>query len=287
MMPIATLTASSWDAAAAGWNQHADLIHNWLLDATQSMLDDAQIGPGARVLDIAAGAGDQTLDIARRVGRHGSVLAVDVSPGILTLAKANAAAAGLAQVSTQVADAQSLGMAGADFDAAVCRLGLMFCHSPLAALREIRATLKAQGRLSALVFGPPERNPCLTITFATAHKHAILAGAAAGCSGSAPGPGSLMSLGRSGILQSLLQTAGFTDVAIQVVSAPFFAPSAAHYVNFLRTSASPLMEILTPLSDNDQQAAWLDMTKLLHVFDVPEGWRGPNELLKCVAVSPG
>lgn len=286
MMASTAITASSWDAAAAGWNQHADLIHDWLLDATQTMLDDARIGPGARVLDIAAGAGDQTLDIARRVGRHGSVLAIDVSPGILALAKANASAAGLAQVSTQVADAQSLGLAGANFDAAVCRLGLMFCHSPLAALREIRASLRAQGRLSALVFGPPERNPCLTITFATARKHAFLAGALAQRSDSAFVSGSLMSLGQPGLLQSLLQTAGFIDVAMQVVSAPFFAPSAAHYVNFLRTSASPLIEILTPLSKDEQQASWFDMTEQLHVFDVPGGWLGPNELLKCLAVSP-
>ena len=71
-----------WDAAAAGWDQHGDLIHAWLQHITQTMLNDARIGLGARVLDVAAGAGDQTLDIARRVGAGGWILATDVSPAI-------------------------------------------------------------------------------------------------------------------------------------------------------------------------------------------------------------
>jgi ubiquinone/menaquinone biosynthesis C-methylase UbiE len=287
MMPYASAVQHQpWDAAAAGWNHHAALIHDWLHDATQTLLDEARIGPGKRVLDIAAGAGDQTLDIARRVGAQGWVLATDVSPGILALAQHNAKVAGLTQVSTQVADAQSLGLGGAEFDAAVCRLGLMFCRSPLAALREIRAALRPQGRFSALVFGPPERNPCLTVTLATARKHAGVAHVSATKPANAFEPGTLMSLGQPGLLAELLQTAGFANVAVHTVSAPFHAPSAAHYVDFLRSSASPIIEILAPLSPAARQQAWSDMTGQLEVFTTPSGWMGPNALLRCVAMSP-
>jgi ubiquinone/menaquinone biosynthesis C-methylase UbiE len=295
-MPYATATLPSevaahvhhhsWDAAAAGWDHHAALIHDWLQDATQTMLDEAHIGLGKRVLDIAAGTGDQTLDIARRVGAKGSVLATDVSRRILALAQKNAKAAGLTQVSTQVADAQSLGLAGADFDAAVCRLGLMFCHTPLAALREIRAALKPQGRFTALVFGPPECNPCLTMTLATARKHAGLAPASATQPAGAVMPGTLMSLGKPGLLQELLQTAGFVDVAVHTVSAPFHATSAAHYVDFLRSSASPVIEILAPISAAARHDAWSDIAVQLSVFSTAAGWVGPNELLLSSAVAP-
>lgn len=274
-----------WDAAAAGWNHHAGLINDWLHDATLAMLDEAHIAPGARVLDIAAGAGDQTLDIARRLGSAGWVLATDVSPGILALAQKNARAAGLQQVSTQVANAQSLGLAGANFDAAVCRLGLMFCRSPLTALRQIRAALRPQRRFAALVFGPPERNPCLTMTLTTARQHASLPNISPALV-SAFEPGTLMSLGEPGLLKELLQAAGFVDIAVQAISAPFHASSAAHYVNFLRSSASPIIEILAPLSAAARQDAWSDMTEQLKVFTTPSGWVGPNELLLCVAVSP-
>ena len=273
-----------WDAAAAGWNHHAALIHNWLHDVTQIMLDEAHIGPKTRVLDIAAGAGDQTLDIARRIGSEGWVLATDVSPDILALAQKNAKAAGLMQVSTQVADAQLLGLESANFDAAVCRLGLMFCRSPLAALREIRAALRPSGRFSALVFGPPENNPCLTMTLTIARKHAGLTNASL-AQASPFEPGTLMSLGRPGLLEDLLQTAGFVDVAVRTVSAPFYAPSAAHYADFLRSSASPIIEILAPLSAQAKQQAWNDMTKQLTVFSKSSGWVAPNELVLCTAVA--
>ena len=275
-----------WDVAAAGWNHHADLIHEWLRQITQTMLDDAGVRTGARVLDVAAGAGDQTMDIARRIGLDGWVLATDVSPNILALAQKNANAAGFLQVSTQVADAQSLGLAGAAFDAAVCRLGLMFCNSPLAALREIRAALKPQGRFSALVFGSPEHNPCLGITLAVARKHAGLRDAAGIKQAHAFHPGSLMSLGKPGLLQELLQTAGVEDVVVRHVAAPFYAESAKHYVDFLRSSASPIIEILSPLSSAAKQLAWSDITEQLEVFSTPSGWVGPNELLQCAATAP-
>lgn len=271
-----------WDAAATGWNHHGALIHNWLRDATQTMLDAAHIAPGARVLDVAAGAGDQTLDIARRVGSSGWVLATDISPAILSLAQKNADAAGFTHVSTRVADAESLGLSGADFDVAVCRLGLMFCHAPLKALGEIGAALRPFGRFTALVFGPPEHNPCLTITLATARKHAALAKGSAGRPASAFEPGMLMSLGKPGLLEALLLKAGFTEVAVRAVSAPFHAPSAAHYVDFLRTSASPIIEILAPLSGAARQEAWNDMTRQLEVFSTASGWEGSNELLQVV-----
>ena len=288
MTPEATANESPhpWDAAAAGWNHHAALIHAWLHDATHTMLDEAHIGPGARVLDIAAGAGDQTLDIARRIGAQGRVLATDVSPGILALAQKNAEAEGFLQVSTQVADAQSLGLAGANFDAAVSRLGLMFCRSPLAALSEIRAALRPQGRFSALVFGRPENNPCLTITLAMARKHAGLVSGAAAQTARPFEPGSLMSLGKPGLLEELLQTAGFVDVSMRYVPAAFHTDSAEQYVDFLRSSASPIIEMLAPLPDAARQDAWADITDQLKVFSAPAGWIGPNELLQCVAVAP-
>jgi ubiquinone/menaquinone biosynthesis C-methylase UbiE len=43
------------------------------------MLDLAGLEPGHRVLDVAAGTGEQTLIAARRVGPYGFVLATDIA----------------------------------------------------------------------------------------------------------------------------------------------------------------------------------------------------------------
>ena len=72
-------TREQWQAAARAWNDWGPLLRDWLGPATDIMLDMAAIGPGHRVLDVAAGAGDQTLQAAERVGPSGHVLATDIS----------------------------------------------------------------------------------------------------------------------------------------------------------------------------------------------------------------
>src|SRR5512137_794666 len=108
-------TRKQWDEAAQSWDDHTPAIRAWLRSATDAMLDMALVRPGARVLDVAAGAGDQTLDLADRVGPTGVVVATDLSPAILELAQANAGRAGFANVETLAADGEHLGVDVAAF----------------------------------------------------------------------------------------------------------------------------------------------------------------------------
>ena len=138
-------TAAQWDAAAQGWANSSSRVRAWLQPATAALLDAADVQAGMRVLDVAAGAGDQTLDIAHRVGPQGWVLATDISPQIVSIGQAATLRAGLVNVEWRVADAQAqaqaqdLGLDGTNFDAAVCRLGLMFCAQPALAVRVLTA----------------------------------------------------------------------------------------------------------------------------------------------------
>ena len=72
------------------------------------MLDAAGVTTGSRVLDVAAGAGGQSLAAARRVGPTGHVLATDISPAILEYAAKAATDAGLANVTTRELDGEQL-----------------------------------------------------------------------------------------------------------------------------------------------------------------------------------
>lgn len=273
-------TRQAWDKSAGGWNSQTQAIHAWLADATAAMLDAAHIRNGMRVLDIAAGAGDQTLAIARRVGSAGHVLATDISEVILQFAKDNAQHAGLPQVETRVCDAEELKVEEASFDAAVSRLGLMFCPSPLRALGQMLRALKPGGHAAVLVFSEPQHNPCIGILMSTAIKHAGLP---------PPDPfqpGSLLSLGKPGFLDGLFHQAGFTDVTTIPVSAPFRLPLAKDYLAFVRTSASPIMQLLGKLDPPAQAAAWTEMEDSLRAFQSPAGWEGPNELLLAAGARP-
>ena len=63
---------AQWNQTARGWSDSGAVIRPWLHKATQAMLGMAGVRRGSHVLDVAAGAGDQTLDIAERVGPEGS-----------------------------------------------------------------------------------------------------------------------------------------------------------------------------------------------------------------------
>ncbi len=264
---------AQWDAAAPGWNAHTADINAWLRRPTAAMCLMAGVNAGSRVLDVAAGAGDQTLAVAERVGPHGHVLATDLSPAIVALAQHNASRAGLGQVRTRVADGEDLGVPAASFDAAICRLGLMFFADPLQGLREMHRALRPGGGLCTMVFSRPERNPCLTTLMSTALKHAGLPPRDPAL------PGGLLSLGQPGRVDALFRQAGFHDVATTAIEAVFRAPSVDHYLAFVRSSASPILQILERLGAAAADAAWHEMRERLDVYTRQDGWEGPNELL--------
>ncbi|MBA3909131.1 MAG: hypothetical protein C0524_04410 [Rhodobacter sp.] len=107
----------------------------------------------------------------------------------------------------------------ARFDAAFCRLGLMFLPNPWAGLKEIHRALKSGGRFCSRVFTEPEVNPCLRMLMSAAMRQA----------GLAPRdpfqPGSQVSLGKPGLMDDLMQQAGFRSVATPWMKVPFRLPT--------------------------------------------------------------
>ncbi len=280
--------AHEWDNAAEAWNRHAPMLDAWLQTPTTAMLDAAGVGLGSSVLDVAAGAGDQTLAIARRVGPKGHVLATDISPRILALAAEKLHRAGFDTVQTFVADAQALNLGQgphtqhrvAGFDAVVCRLGLMLCPNPLAALTEALQALRPGGRFGALVFSAPQANPCIMTLVTMIRRHAGLPPAVA------VEPGSLLSLGHPGQMAELMARAGFVHIDIRPMAAPMRLPDVGDYLHFVRNAASPIMALLAALPAQAQDAAWEDIERQLDRFTTNGAWVGPNELLLCSASRP-
>lgn len=269
-------TRRQWDHAAAAWDANGPKIRDWLRAPTDAMMAMAGLAEGQTVLDVAAGAGDQTLDIAAKVGTAGRVIATDISDRILSYVLGNAAKAGHSNVHIHPADAEDLGLESNTFDAAVCRLGLMFLPNPLVGLKEIHRVLKPGAHVCSMVFAGPETNPCLRILMSTAMRHA----------GVAPRDpfqlGGLVSLGKAGLMDVLTQQAGFQSVATTLMDAPFRLPSTVDYLTFVRDSAGPILQILAPLDADAKAAAWSDIATQLDVYQTDEGWIGPNALLLTV-----
>src|SRR3954453_15039580 len=109
-------TRDQWQAAAAAWRRWEPVIDSWLREGTDLMLDLAEVHAGARVLDVAAGAGGQSFAAAQRVGPKGEVLATDISENLMRYLQQDAAAAGLTQVRTAVMDGEDLRVPSGQFD---------------------------------------------------------------------------------------------------------------------------------------------------------------------------
>jgi len=153
--PIAfkTTTRAQWQDAAEAWHRWGAFLGTWLGPATDAMIEMAGITEGSRVLDVAAGAGEQSLRVAERVGPTGHVLATDIAPNLLELADRDAAAAGLTQVETRELDGEELETLPAEsFDAVVSRVGLIYFPDQQRALRGMLHALRPGGRVSAVVY---------------------------------------------------------------------------------------------------------------------------------------
>lgn len=262
-----------WNRAARGWSDQTPAISAWLRSPTQRMFDMAHIERGQRVLDLAAGAGDQTVDLALRVGPDGEVVATDLSPVILQMARERTQQDGLSNVRFEVADLEALNMPDQSFDAAICRLGLMFCTSPVMALQSVKQVLKHEGWFCAMVFSDPANNPCMTTVMHTALEHA-------GMPPSDPYvPGTLFSLGKPGLLEGMFKDAGFRNIQRECVSAPFHMQSARAFMGFIQVAASPIRALLARLDESGQRRAVQQMEERLEMFATNDGWAGPNELL--------
>jgi SAM-dependent methyltransferase len=265
-------TTAQWEAAADSWNSWGPTIDRWLGPATGLMLDLAGVTGGSRVLDVAAGAGGQTLAAARRVGQAGAVLATDISPAILGHAANAAAAAGLGNVVTRVMDGERIDVAPEMFDAVISRVGLIYFPDQQAALRGMRSALRPGGRVAAIVYSTADRNGFFSIPVGIIRRRAGLPAPAPG----QPGP---FSLGSEGTLATAMRDAGFHEVEVEVVSAPLRLPNAAECVRFERESFGALHQMLAGLTADAREAAWAEIAEELCRFEGPDGFVGECELV--------
>jgi SAM-dependent methyltransferase len=266
-------TRAQWESAAEAWNRWGPFIGRWLGQATDAMLDLAGLRPGARVVDVAAGAGEQTLAAARRVGEEGYVLATDISPTILSYAARAACEAGLRQVETLELDGERHEtLAEASFDAAISRVGLIYFPDQQRALRGIHRCLKAGGRISVMVYSNPAQNPFFSIPVSIIRRRAKLPPPLPG----QPGP---FSLGGGDVLATTLARAGFHRVEVKAVYSPLHLKSAAECVKFERESFGALHQMMSALTEGERMETWAEIESELRKFEGPNGFTGPCEML--------
>lgn len=254
---------------AAAWDQLTELRQHLYGAATRQMLAAADLHPGERVLDIAAGTGDQSRLAARLVGPAGSVLATDISQEMLAVAARRAEQEGLRNLTTRAMNAEQLDLSENRYDAVISRFGLMLIPNLQQALAEIWRVLKPGGRLAALVWSQPERNPLFAL------EQAILAKWHAKEEAKEPQV-DVFSLADAALFGSRLQQAGFQDVQVQVIPLIFHFPSFEVLADWWGSSWK---NALAELDSESGQRLLEEARQAVRQFEGPQGIRAPAEVV--------
>ena len=241
-----------WDNAAAGWQAWWETIERGAQKVNDKIVELAEIKSGDRVLDIATGIGEPAVTAAKKVMPSGKVVATDISPQMLAIAKTRAKSLGLDGIMEfRESDGEKLDFPEptAKFDAVLSRWGLMFFPNLSAALVKIRDLLVTNGRLSAAVWSAPSKVPLLDLAFASVRKQINAPGPPPGT----PGPFALADI--ETLKQSFSQ-AGFKDVKIDTFQITFEFDSPESFTRFHQQVTAPIQALLANYSDEVKKAAW-------------------------------
>ena len=112
------------------------------------------VGPGARVLDVATGTAAVAIDLVRLYGCD--VVGLDQSAEMLAAGRERVAAAGLAErIRLIEGRAEALPFDDAEFDGLTFTYLLRYVDDPASTLRELARVVRARGTLAGLEFGVP------------------------------------------------------------------------------------------------------------------------------------
>jgi SAM-dependent methyltransferase len=270
---------TQWEGAAPGWARWEATIATWMEPATEAMLAMAGVDAGVRVLDLASGAGSQTLRAAQRVGAHGYVVASDIAGPMLHHVRENARAAGVTNVTTLLGAAEDLDLAAGSFDAVICRLGLMLFRDPGKALQAVRRALRPRGKVAVVVFTTPATNPFMATPMRILLRHA-------GKTPPPPGQPGIFALGASGRLERLFAEGGFVDIEQRTVAVTLRMPSAAQALTMMQEAFGAYRAVVSDCPERVRVAAWTEVAETLATFETAAGFAAPAEVLVAGGVKP-
>jgi SAM-dependent methyltransferase len=196
------------DLGGPKWVRYQEMLDRQLDAIGRMVMDTAAVAEGETVLDVGCGCGTTTFDLAERVGKHGSVMGIDISRPMLEWARERAMKNHVTNVTFTEADAQAH-MFRPEFDLIFSRFGVMFFEDPPAAFRNLHHAMKSKGRIAFACWQAIHRNPWLGMPLMAAMKHVTIEMPA---TPDAPGPFAFADAGR---VERILVEGGFRDVHIE------------------------------------------------------------------------
>jgi SAM-dependent methyltransferase len=150
-------SGSRWGAAFAGASVESMQVYDSIIARlftpwAHDLIERLAPPPGCAALDIACGPGTVSRLLAERIGQGGRVVATDISPAMLEIARSKPAGPGSAPLEWIETPAAPLPLPDSAFDVVTCQQGLQFFPDKVGALAEVRRVLRPGGRAGVAVW---------------------------------------------------------------------------------------------------------------------------------------
>jgi SAM-dependent methyltransferase len=230
-----------WTSVADAWAKWFDWTERNFASLTLLLRERTVWEPGAAILDIGCGSGYPALAAAAAVRPSGKVTAIDVSPKMVALTAARAAADCVDNIDVLEMDGENLRFADKTFDVVTDVCALMFSPEPERGVRDIRRVLKPDGRFGIVVWDDAALNPFSMLILGVIRKFIALPPLP---EPTAPGP---FRFAPVGALESVIRAGGFSSVAIESHAMTFEFESVDEYIHVVTdvTGWRRRMEVLS------------------------------------------
>jgi ubiquinone/menaquinone biosynthesis C-methylase UbiE len=215
-------------------------------------------------MDIATGIGEPAISAAKKVGIEGHVLATDISPQMLAIAKERSASLGLQDiVEFKEADAEKIldfqqQQASSPYAAVLCRWGLMFFPDLASTLSNIYKLLSSGGRIAAAVWSDPAKVPKLfTAIDIVTQQLGISPTAECDKYNQILSP---FRLANTNLVNNALVDAGFKDIHTEYMEITFEFLSAEDYTDFAKQIIAPIHNVLANETEKRREEIWKAVT---------------------------
>lgn len=243
------------------WIRQVDALERQLQPVLPLLLDAASIVPGERVLDVGCGAGPATRAAADLAGADGRVTGLDISARMLATARERTPAASppAATIDWLEADAAEWSPPAAGYDVVISRFGVMFFGDPPAAVANLAAATRSDGRFAAAVWARRDESPMFEIPYRVATG--VLDAKRIAYAPSPPGAGPF-SWHDDRTVTGLLEAAGWRDITITARSLelPFGGDTAPGTAARAATDTGPISALLAGTDAQTRSAVQAALT---------------------------
>jgi SAM-dependent methyltransferase len=206
------------EAAGQAWVEMQATLDRMLAPFETLLIERGLDDLTRRVLDVGCGSGSTTFAAAKRLGKQGAAVGVDISAPMLEVAEQRALRERVDNATFVNADAQTYAFEPQRFDAVISRFGVMFFDDPVAAFANIRRAARSDARLSFVSWRGRADNPFMTAAMRAA---APLMPSLPAPDPDAPGQFALSDPDR---VRRILEASGWSRIDLQPIDVPTTVP---------------------------------------------------------------